>query len=241
MFSEREIILEIDNIEAFYGKTQIIRGLSLEIPKNSIISVVGSNGAGKTTLLRTICGVIKPRKGTIEFMGERIDGLSTEKIVSRGISMVAEGKELFTDMTALENLQLGSYLKSKTDFNNNLEKVFELFPDLKDCLHKVAAALSGGQQQMLCIGMALMARPRLLLLDEPSLGLAPFLKEEIFSEISKISKEGETTILLVEQNVNMALSISEYGYILETGKIILEGESDSLLRNNLVKKAYLGQ
>ncbi len=241
MATGKGIVLRIDNLETFYGKAQVLMGISLKVFQNNIISVVGSNGSGKTTLLKTICGFIRPAKGKIEFLAKEIQGYPPEKIVNLGISMVAEGRELFANMIVLENLELAGYLKKKADFDKNLEKVFSLFPILKECVSQLAGTLSGGQQQMLAIGMALMANPKLLLLDEPSLGLAPIIKEEIFHEITKISREEETTILLVEQNVNMALSVCEYGYILEMGKIVLEDKSGSLLGNELVRKAYLGQ
>jgi len=236
-----EMILTVKNVETFYGKAQVLRDVSLSVSRKKIVAVVGSNGSGKTTLLKTICGIVKPARGIIEFMGNEIHNYPTEKIVNLGISMVAEGRELFSDMVVLENLELGGYLKKRSDFKKNVERIFSLFPALRNSVHQFAGTLSGGQQQMLAIGMALMAGPKLLLLDEPSLGLAPIIKEEILREINSISREGETTILLVEQNVNMALSICEYGYILETGRVILEDVADSLLGNDLVKKAYLGQ
>lgn len=234
-------MLEVINLETFYGRVQVIKGISLRVSENRTVSVVGSNGSGKTTLLKTICGIIKPARGRIEFLGKEIQDQSPEKIVRLGVSMVPEGRELFSDMTVLENLELGGYLKKKVELINLMEKVFSLFPVLKDRVHQTAGTLSGGQQQMLAIGMALMARPKLLLLDEPSLGLAPLVKAEIFNEIVYLNKGEGINILLVEQNVNMALSISEYGYVLEMGRINIEGNSDYLLNNDIVRKSYLGQ
>lgn len=234
-------MLEVTNLETFYGRVQVIKGISLRVSENRTVSVVGSNGSGKTTLLKTICGIIKPARGRIEFLGKEIQDQSPEKIVRLGVSMVPEGRELFSDMTVLENLELGGYLKKKVELINLMEKVFSLFPVLKDRVHQTAGTLSGGQQQMLAIGMALMARPKLLLLDEPSLGLAPLVKAEIFNEIVYLNKGEGINILLVEQNVNMALSISEYGYVLEMGRINIEGNSDYLLNNDIVRKSYLGQ
>ena len=234
-------MLELKDVETFYGSIPVINGICFSMPENTIVSVVGSNGAGKTTLLKTICGVLKPLRGKIEFLGEEIQGVSPEKIVRAGISMIAEGRELFSDMNVLENLELGGYLKTRAEVTKTLEKVFSLFPVLKSRLSQMAGTLSGGQQQMLTIAMALMVKPRLLLLDEPSLGLAPLIKREIFDEIVHLNKEEGINILLVEQNVNMALSISEYGYVLDMGRITMEGSRDFLLDNEVVRKTYLGQ
>jgi branched-chain amino acid transport system ATP-binding protein len=234
-------MLQLTDVETFYGSIQVIKGIQLQVPKNRIVSIVGSNGAGKTTLLRTICGIIKLVRGKIEFLGKEIQGLAPEQIVRAGISMIAEGRELFSDMSVMENLELGGYLKKKTDVTKTMEKVFSLFPILEKYLSQMAGMLSGGQQQMLAIAMALMAWPKLLLLDEPSLGLAPLIKKEIFDEIVYLNKHEGIDILLVEQNVNMALSISEYGYVLDMGKITIEGNSHYLLSNDIVRRSYLGQ
>jgi branched-chain amino acid transport system ATP-binding protein len=234
-------MLELAGVETFYGSIQVIKGIRLRVPENTIVSIVGSNGAGKTTLLRTICGIIKPVRGKIEFLGKEIQGLAPDRIVRAGISMIAEGRELFSDMSVMENLELGGYLKKKADVTKALEKVFSLFPILEKYLSRMAGMLSGGQQQMLAIAMALMVRPKLLLLDEPSLGLAPLVKQEIFNEIVYLNKQEGIDILLVEQNVHMALSISEYGYVLDMGKITIEGNSDFLLGNDSVRKSYLGE
>jgi len=234
-------MLELRDVETFYGSFRAIKGIRLSVPGNTIVSIVGSNGAGKTTLLKTICGVLKPLRGKVEFLGREIQGDSPDKIVRAGISMIAEGRELFSDMSVLENLELGGYLKTKTDITMALEKIFSLFPVLKSRLSQMAGTLSGGEQQMLTIAMALMAKPKLLLLDEPSLGLAPLIKQEIFDEIVHLNKAEGINILIVEQNVNMALSISEYGYVLDMGRITIEGSRDFLLDNEVVRETYLGQ
>lgn len=234
-------MLEVTNLEACYGAVQVIKGISLKVPEHKIVSIVGSNGSGKSTLLRTICGIIKAARGRIGFLGKEIQNRPPENIVRLGISMVPEGRELFSDMTVLENLELGGYLHGKVELAELKEKVFSLFPVLRDRARQTAGMLSGGQQQMLAIGMALMAKPKLLLLDEPSLGLAPLVRAEIFNEIVHLNKQEGMNILLVEQNVNMALSISEYGYVLEMGKVSIEGGPDYLLDCDIVKKSYLGQ
>jgi len=234
-------MLELKDVESFYGSNQVIKGIRLRVPEHTIVSIVGSNGAGKTTLLRTICGIIKPARGKIEFLGKEIQGLAPDRIVRAGLSMIAEGRELFADMSVMENLELGGYLKKKADMAKTLGKVFSLFPTLEKYSSRMAGMLSGGQQQMLAIAMALMVRPKLLLLDEPSLGLAPLVKQEIFDEIVHLNKGEGIDILLVEQNVHMALSISEYGYVLDMGKITIEGNSDFLLGNDSVRKSYLGE
>jgi branched-chain amino acid transport system ATP-binding protein len=233
-------MLRIEDLEIFYGEIQALKGISLDVPAESIVTVLGANGAGKSTTLKTISGLLRPARGTIKFNERRIDGLSPEEIVKLGISQVPEGRGVFPDMTAKENLLLGAFVrKDKEAINEDLDRVFQHFPTLKDRQNQNAGKLSGGEQQMLGIGRALMSKPKMLVLDEPSLGLSPLLVEEIFKIIVDINRGG-TTILLVEQNANVALSISQYGYILETGKISLSGATRDLLNNEEVKRSYLG-
>ena len=234
-------MLQVKKIETFYGKIQALKGVDFYVNKGEIVSLIGANGAGKTTTLLSISGIVKPKTGEIYFNGERIDKLSPDKIVNLGISQVPEGRRIFPYLTVKENLILGSYLrKDKNAINEDLEKVYDLFPILKERLKQDAGTLSGGEQQMLAIGRALMSKPEVLLLDEPSLGLAPKIVDLIFNIILEINRDGGT-ILLVEQNANMALKISNRAYVLETGKIIIEGDAKELLNNEEVKKAYLGE
>ncbi len=234
-------MLQVKKIETFYGKIQALKGVDFYVNKGEIVSLIGANGAGKTTTLLSISGIVKPKTGQIYFNGERIDKLSPDKIVNLGISQVPEGRRIFPYLTVKENLTLGSYLrKDKNAINEDLEKVYDLFPILKERLKQDAGTLSGGEQQMLAIGRALMSKPEVLLLDEPSLGLAPKIVDLIFNIILEINRNGGT-ILLVEQNANIALKISNRAYVLETGKIIIEGDAKELLNNEEVKKAYLGE
>jgi branched-chain amino acid transport system ATP-binding protein len=234
-------VLSVKAIETFYGAIRAVKGISLEIPEGHIVTLLGANGAGKSTTLKTLSGLLKPATGTIEFDGRRIEGLHPEKIVRLGISQVPEGREIFSDMTTRENLEMGAYSrKDGSLIKKDMDRVFEYFPILRTRQSQTAGTLSGGEQQMLAIGRGLMSRPKLLLLDEPSLGLAPVLVEEIFSIIEQINGEG-TTILLVEQNANMALQISHYGYVLETGTISLADKTENLLSNEEVTKSYLGK
>lgn len=233
-------MLSVKGIETYYGSIKALKGVNIDIPEGHIVTLLGANGAGKSTTLKTISGLLKPARGTIEFDGKRIDGLQPEKIVRLGISQVPEGREIFPDMSTKENLEMGAYSRrDKPLIKKDMGRVFEYFPILRERQSQTAGTLSGGEQQMLAIGRALMSRPRLLLLDEPSLGLAPFLVEEIFSIIEQINREG-TTILLVEQNANMALQISHYGYIMETGTINMASEAENLMANEEVTKSYLG-
>jgi len=233
-------MLKIENLETFYGKIQALKGISLEVPDASIVTILGANGAGKSTTLKTISGLLRPTRGTIKFNERRIDGLLPEEIVKLGISQVPEGRGVFPEMTTKENLLLGAFVRrDNEEIKKDLDRVFSHFPVLKDRHNQNAGKLSGGEQQMLAIGRALMSKPKLILLDEPSLGLSPILVEEIFKIISEINKEG-TTILLIEQNANIAISISQYGYILETGKISLSGVAQYLMNNEEVKRSYLG-
>lgn len=234
-------MLTITNIETFYGSIRALKGVSIEVPEGSIITLLGANGAGKTTTLKTISGLTPAATGTIEFMGRRIERMAPEKIVRLGISHVPEGREVFKDLTVMENLKMGAYTrKGRRGIEASLQSVFTYYPILQTRRHQLAGTLSGGEQQMLGIGRALMAQPKLLLLDEPSLGLAPRLVEEIFQIVKTISQEG-VTVLLVEQNANKALSIALYGYVLETGKITLADDAKKLLQNEHVRRAYLGE
>jgi branched-chain amino acid transport system ATP-binding protein len=234
-------LLALDGIETYYGSIQALKGISFKVPEGSIVTLLGANGAGKSTTLKSISGLLPPSRGTVAFLGRRIDGLPSEEIVRLGISHVPEGRELFPELTVLENLKMGAYTRrDKKAIQRSLERVQEHFPILAERRSQLAATLSGGEQQMLAIGRALMAEPKLMLLDEPSLGLAPKLVAEIFGIIREIHESG-TTVLLVEQNANKALSIADYGYVLETGTISLAGDSQQLLRDDQVRRSYLGQ
>jgi len=218
-----------------------IKGVSLDIEEGSIVTILGANGAGKTTILKTISGVMEPEKGTIEFNGERIDRLLPSKIVEMGISQVPEGREVFPDLTVRENLMMGSYLRSDRDgIKKDLEVIFDYFPILQDRPNQLAGNLSGGEQQMLAIARALMARPKLLLLDEPSLGLSPIYIKDIYNIVKRINKEQKTTMLVVEQNARMALSLAQYGYVLDLGRFVMENTCQELMENEDVKEFYLG-
>jgi branched-chain amino acid transport system ATP-binding protein len=233
-------LLKIRNIETSYGPVNAIRGVSLEIQEGERVTILGANGAGKTTILRTISGLLQPEKGTIEFMGERIDGREPDEIVRMGISHVPEGREIFPDLTLRENLRMGAFIrKDKDRVRSDAERVLGYFPVLKDRQNQRAGTLSGGEQQMLAIGRAFMSNPKLMLLDEPSLGLAPFLVGEIFRIVNRMNQEG-TTILFVEQNARVALQVARYGYILEVGRVVLENTSRELMENEDVKEFYLG-
>ena len=234
-------MLEIKNLTVSYGVITALHGISLSVQSGSIVTLIGSNGAGKTTTLKTISGLLKPKSGEIFYNGKNIAGLPPHEIVARGLSHVPEGRMIFSNLTVLENLQMGAYLvRDKKVVRRELEFVFAMFPRLKEREQQIAGTLSGGEQQMLAIGRALMARPKFLMLDEPSLGLAPLLVKTIFEKIVEINRERGLTILLVEQNANRALEISNFGYVLETGKITLQGDSASLRQNPQVKSAYLG-
>ena len=233
-------MLKIDNLHVYYGAIHAIKGVSLEVNQGEIVTQIGANGAGKSTTLRTISGLLKPKEGTIAFEGNSIGGVPAHEIVKQGISQVPEGRRIFAEMTVMENLELGAFTRSDKDgIKADLKTVFERFPRLEERKEQQAGTLSGGEQQMLAMGRALMSRPRLLLLDEPSMGLAPLLIREIFSIIVDINKTG-TTVLLVEQNANMALSIAHRAYVLETGRITLSGDAKELAASEEVRKAYLG-
>ncbi len=233
-------MLTINDINVFYGAIHAIKGVSLEVNEGEIVTLIGANGAGKSTILRTISGLLKPKTGSIQFEGQEIAGMPAHEIVKTGISQVPEGRRIFAEMSVLENLELGAFTrKDKDGIKADMELVFERFPRLKERIGQLAGTLSGGEQQMLAMGRALMSRPRLLLLDEPSMGLAPLLIKEIFTIIQDINKTG-TTVLLVEQNANMALSIGHRAYVLETGRITLSGDAKELAASDEVRKAYLG-
>lgn len=234
-------MLEIKNLAVNYGAIAALHGISLSVPDGQIVTLIGANGAGKTTTLKTISGLLKPASGEIIYGGQNIAGTPPHRIVARGVSQSPEGRMIFANLTVHENLQLGAYLeKNRETIRRELGRVFALFPRLKEREKQIAGTLSGGEQQMLAIGRALMSRPRLLLLDEPSLGLAPLLVKTIFEKIVEINREQKLTILLVEQNANLALEISHFAYVLETGKVVLQGSSAELRQNPKVKSAYLG-
>ena len=232
------MLLNVNDIQVYYGAIHAIKGISFEVNEGEIVTLIGANGAGKTTTLNTIAGLLHPKSGTVEFNGEDLSGTPGHKIVSKGLALVPEGRRIFLQMTVQENLDMGAYA-SKGDVNANMERVFSHFPRLKERRRQIAGTLSGGEQQMLAMGRALMSTPKLLMLDEPSMGLAPILVEQIFEIIQELHKAG-TTILLVEQNAQAALSVADRGYVLETGKIVTSGPGAELLKNEAVKKAYLG-
>ena len=237
-------MLRIQSLNAFYGNIQALRGISLHVDKGEIVTLLGANGAGKTTLLNTVCGLIRSRNGKVLFRDKDIISLTPEKIVKLGISQVPEGRQLFGDLPVIDNLILGSYLhyhKGKKEVYKSLDSVFGIFPVLQERQKQRAGTLSGGEQQMLAVGRALMSRPKLLLLDEPSMGLAPRIVSDIFRVITQLRSEQNTTILVVEQNAHVALGIADRGYILETGRIVLQGTSEELLKNKEIKRAYLGK
>ena len=234
-------MLKIENLHVAYGGIQALRGISMEVPDGKIVTLIGANGAGKSTTLRTITGLVKAASGSIQWNGGELLGKSIDKIIGEGIAMSPEGRRVFPDLTVLENLKLGAYLRrDKAEIAKDLQWVYELFPRLKERDWQLAGTLSGGEQQMLAVGRALMSRPQLLLMDEPSLGLAPLVVQDIFSIIREINRQG-VTILLIEQNANMALKTADLAYVLETGSITMSGTGGELLANEKVKEAYLGQ
>ncbi len=233
-------MLKVENLSVHYGMIQAVRDVSFEVNEGEVVSLIGANGAGKTTILRTLSGLVRPSTGKIEFLGKEIQKLPAQKIVAGGLSQVPEGRHVFPGLTVMENLEMGAFLKKNREENQaNLKKVFSRFPRLEERKNQDAATLSGGEQQMLAMGRALMSTPKLLLLDEPSMGLAPIFIQEIFDIIQDIQKQG-TTVLLIEQNANKALAISDRGYVLETGKIVLSGTGKELAASDEVRKAYLG-
>ena len=233
-------MLKVENLSVHYGMIQAVRDVSFEVNEGEVVSLIGANGAGKTTILRTLSGLVRPSAGKIEFLGKEIQKLPAQKIVAGGLSQVPEGRHVFPGLTVMENLEMGAFLKKNREENQaNLKKVFSRFPRLEERKNQDAATLSGGEQQMLAMGRALMSTPKLLLLDEPSMGLAPIFIQEIFDIIQDIQKQG-TTVLLIEQNANKALAISDRGYVLETGEIVLSGTGKELASSEEVRKAYLG-
>ncbi len=234
------MMLKIDNINVYYGAIHALKGISVQVNEGEIVTLIGANGAGKSTILRTISGLLKPKSGEIIFEGKNIAGSPVQDIVKMSISQVPEGRRVFANMTVLENLELGAYIRTDSrGVKEDLEKIFDRFPQLTRRRSQLAGTMSGGEQQMLAMGRALMSRPRLLLLDEPSMGLAPLLVKEIFSIIKEINASG-TTVLLVEQNAHMALSIAKRAYVLETGRITLSGDAKELAASEAIQKAYLG-
>lgn len=234
-------MLQVNNIDVYYDKIHAIKDVSFEVKEGEIVSLIGANGAGKTTILKTVSKLLKPTKGNVLFNGADISAIAPHKMIKLGMAHAPEGRRIFSSMTVQENLEMGAFSRkdNKEEFNEDIEEVFTRFPRLKERRKQHAGTLSGGEQQMLAIGRALMSRPKLLLMDEPSMGLAPILVDEIFNIIERINKSG-TTILLVEQNANRALHLSHRAYVLETGKIVMEGNAKQLLENDDIKKAYLG-
>ena len=232
-------ILKVDDINVYYGSIHAIKGISFEVNEGEIVTLIGANGAGKSTTLNTVAGLMKPRSGHVSFEGKLISGMSASKIVPQGLALCPEGRRVFQQMTVRENLEMGGYTRPAGEISASLDDVFERFPRLKERHKQVAGTLSGGEQQMLAMGRALMSKPRLLMLDEPSMGLAPLLVEQIFDIICELNRAG-TTILLVEQNAQMALSIANRAYVLETGNIVKTGDADALMHDDDVRKAYLG-
>jgi branched-chain amino acid transport system ATP-binding protein len=235
-----ETLLDVKDIHVFYGSIEAVKGMSFRVDRGEIVCLIGANGAGKTTTLRTVSGLLRPREGAIFYDGQRIDLLPAHEIVILGVAQSPEGRRIFPRMTVRENLDMGAFTRKDAGQREDLERILELFPILRERARQAAGTLSGGEQQMLAIGRALMAKPKLLLLDEPSMGLAPIVVQRIFDIVREISEQG-MTILLVEQNAAQALSLADRGYVIETGKIVLEDEARSLLENEQVRKAYLGE
>ncbi len=234
-------ILEIKDLVVSYNGIEAVKGISFDVPKGEIVTLIGANGAGKSTVLKTVAGVVKPKNASILFEGEEISGKTPDFIVSKGVTLVPEGRRVFPNLTVLENLKIGAYLrKDKKEIQKDIEHVYELFPRLSERSWQLAGTLSGGEQQMLAVGRALMSSPKLIMMDEPSLGLAPLVVQDIFSIIRQINSEG-ITVLLIEQNANMALKIADKAYVMETGRITMEGTGEELLANETIKEAYLGK
>ncbi len=232
-------MLKVSDLKVHYGSIQAIKGISFEVNEGEIVTMIGANGAGKSTTMNTVAGLLKPTEGSIEFLGKSLIGIAPHKVVNEGMALCPEGRRIFQHLTVLENLEMGAYTRTKEEADETLQKVYDLFPRLKERYKQIAGTLSGGEQQMLAMGRGLMSDPRLLMLDEPSMGLAPILVDQIFEIIHNLNKAG-TTILLVEQNAQMALSIATRAYVLETGRITLEGPASELMDNEEVRKAYLG-
>ena len=232
-------MLKIEDLKVNYGGINAVKGVSFEVPEGSVVSLIGANGAGKSTILRTIAGLVKPVSGKVSFNGEVITGIDTSDIIAKGITLVPEGRRVFPDMTVLDNIKIGAYLRHD-GLEEDIEHMYSLFPRLKERKWQLAGTLSGGEQQMLALARALMSKPKLLMMDEPSLGLAPLIVKGIFEIIKEINKSG-VTVLLIEQNANMALKSSDYAYVLETGKLSMEGSGEELLSNEAIREAYLGK
>lgn len=233
-------ILKVDDINVYYGSIHAIKGISFEVEEGEVVTLIGANGAGKSTTLNTISGLLRSKTGSIEFMGQSLAKVPSHKIVERGLALVPEGRRIFLQMTVQENLEMGAFTQKGGETQQDLEKIYALFPRLKERLKQMAGTLSGGEQQMLAMGRALMCKPKMLLLDEPSMGLSPLLVKEIFKIIRQVNRNG-VTVLLVEQNAKKALSIADRGYVLETGKIVKSGKASDLLNDDAIKKAYLGE
>ena len=234
-----DVILSVKDLKVNYGGIEAVKGISFDAHEGSIMSLIGANGAGKSTVLKAIAGLEKPKSGSIKFRGDELVGLDSSQIVSKGVILVPEGRRVFPNLTVLENLKIGAYLR-KDDYSEDLAWVYELFPRLKEREWQLSGTLSGGEQQMLAVGRALMAKPKVLMMDEPSLGLAPLVVKSIFEIIKEINKAG-VSVLLIEQNANMALKISDFAYVLETGNVTVSGTGNELLNNDAVRKAYLGK
>ena len=238
--SENQLpLLKVNNLHVYYGAIHAIKGISLEVNEGEIVTLIGANGAGKSTTLNTIAGLLKPRQGSIAFAGMPVDGTSASKMVYKGLSLCPEGRRIFQQMTVKENLEMGAFSRPNEEIAASIDRVYSFFPRLKEREKQIAGTLSGGEQQMLAMGRALMSKPRLMMLDEPSMGLAPILVEQIFDIIRDMNAAG-TTILLVEQNAQMALSVANRAYVMETGRITMEGDADDLMHDDNVRKAYLG-
>ena len=234
-------MLKVENLVVSYGGIEALKGISLEVPKGQIVTLIGANGAGKSTLLRSIVGLVKPKSGQIVYNGDNITGLNSQQIVKKGLTLVPEGRRIFPNLTVLENLQIGAYMRSdKEGIQKDIDWVYEMFPRLQERSWHMAGTLSGGEQQMLAVGRALMAKPKLVMMDEPSLGLAPLVVKGIFDIIKEINRQG-ITVLLIEQNANMALKTADWAYVMQTGTILMQGEGKELLENEEVKAAYLGK
>ena len=233
------MLLEVKDIQVYYGAIHAIKGVSFEVNEGEVVTLIGANGAGKSTILKTVAGLLSSHTGSIQFMGKSLGGIPAHKIVPMGLALVPEGRQIFLQMTVEENLQMGAFTRPADEYDASIADVYQRFPRLKERQNQIAGTLSGGEQQMLAMGRALMSKPSLLMLDEPSMGLAPILVEQIFDIVRELNQHG-TTILLVEQNANMALSVAHRGYVLETGKIVATGTGAELLEDEAVKKAYLG-
>ena len=234
-------MLKVRDLVVAYGGIEALKGISLDVPDGKIVTLIGANGAGKSTLLRSIIGLVKVKSGSVEYTGDKLTGLNSQQIVSKGLTLVPEGRRVFPNLTVLENLRIGAYMrKDEEGIAADIKRIYEIFPRLEERNWQMAGTLSGGEQQMLALGRALMSRPKLMMMDEPSLGLAPLVIKEIFNIIRSINENG-TTVLLVEQNANMALKVAHHAYVLETGRIMMEGSGKELLENEEIKEAYLGK